>query len=344
MSEVKVSVVIPVYKVEKYLEECVDSVLNQNYPSIEVILVDDGSPDRCPQICDAYAKNYECVKVIHKENGGLSSARNRGIQSATGKYIMFLDSDDWWNENIKLEKLIQKVEEVQSAEMTCFCALNYIPQQGLVLRHDACFYEREKGILSKEQYYEKVVELGNLQESSCTKIFNRQFLMDNNLFFQEGILGEDTEWMFRVLRKVNNVLVLNAPLFVCRYGREGSITNNISVKNVTDLLQVISQSVDYYEEKTDNNLKKYELAHCSYLWFVTLSMFAKLSDLDKRQCEVAIKKYAYLTDYAVSSKVRLSKKVLKIIGLKGTAFVLSMYVELGRKNIIKKGRKIKNAK
>lgn len=340
MAEVKVSVVIPVYKVEKYLEQCVDSVLNQNYPSIEVILVDDGSPDRCPQICEEYAKNYECVKVIHKENGGLSSARNCGMQAATGKYIMFLDSDDWWNENIKLEKLIQKVEEVQDAEMTCFCALNYIQQQGLVLRHDASFYEHEKGILTKEQYYQKVVKQGNLQETAYTKIFSKQFLMDNKLLFQEGLLGEDTEWMFRVLRKANRVLIMNEPLVVYRYGREGAITNTISIKNVMDILVVISQSVDYYKYKSGDNLRKYELAHCAYLWFVALSMFAKLPGTEKKQCEATLKKYVFLSEYAVSAKARLSKRVLKIIGLRGTAFVLSMYVELGRKNIIKKGRKI----
>lgn len=95
-----ISVIIPVYKVEKYLNRCVDSVLNQTFRDLEVILVDDGSPDRCPQICDAYAKKDNRVRVIHKENGGLSDARNSGIDIATGQFLAFVDSDDWLRNDI----------------------------------------------------------------------------------------------------------------------------------------------------------------------------------------------------------------------------------------------------
>ena len=95
MKKVKISVVIPVYKVEAYLERCVTSVLNQSMNDLEVILVDDGSPDHCPVICDEYANQDERVKVIHKENGGLSSARNAGLKKACGEYISLIDSDDF---------------------------------------------------------------------------------------------------------------------------------------------------------------------------------------------------------------------------------------------------------
>ena len=91
----KISVVIPIYNVEKYIERCIDSVLNQTYMNLEIILVDDGSPDRCGEICDNYAQIDKRIRVIHKENGGLSSARNAGLRIATGDYISFVDSDDW---------------------------------------------------------------------------------------------------------------------------------------------------------------------------------------------------------------------------------------------------------
>ena len=89
-----VSVIIPIYKVEKYLRASIDSALNQTYENIEIILVDDGSPDACPQICDDYAEKYDNIKVIHKKNGGLSDARNHGIEASSGEYLYFLDSDD----------------------------------------------------------------------------------------------------------------------------------------------------------------------------------------------------------------------------------------------------------
>ena len=91
----KISVVVPIYKVQDYLERCIKSIINQTYDNLEIILVDDGSPDECPKICDEYALKDERIKVIHKENGGLSDARNFGIAAATGKYISFIDSDDW---------------------------------------------------------------------------------------------------------------------------------------------------------------------------------------------------------------------------------------------------------
>ena len=100
----KVSVVIPVYKVEPYLRRCVDSVLAQTLSDLEIILVDDGSPDHCPEICDEYASKYENIQVLHKPNGGLASARNAGMKMAAGKYLFFLDSDDWLDAD-GLEKL-----------------------------------------------------------------------------------------------------------------------------------------------------------------------------------------------------------------------------------------------
>ena len=340
----KISVIIPVYKVEKYLKHCIDSVLKQTYPNLEIILIDDGSPDNSPQICDEYAKKIENIKVIHKENGGLSTARNAGIRVATGKYIMFLDSDDWWNEDVQLEKMIREFEEHPDAQMACFNSLEYIRQEGIIKRYDDVFYENEHGVLDKLEYYKKVVRIGNLQESACTKIFNREFLITNNLFFQDEILGEDTEWMFRVLRKINKVVVLSTPLFIYRYAREGSITNSISSKNVTDLVKIISQSVEYYEKHPNHELKEYELGHCSYLWFIAISMFSKLPTKEQKNVRCLIKKYSYLTMYAMSSKVKLSKLVFKTLGIKGTAIVLNTYVELSRKNILKRGRRITNAR
>lgn len=117
--ESKVSIIVPIYKVEKYLERCVKSILNQSYENIEVILVDDGSPDNCPQMCDAYAKQYANVQVIHKENGGLSSARLAGFDVAQGEYILFVDSDDYIDGQM-VEKLVFAIEK-QNADLA-ICA------------------------------------------------------------------------------------------------------------------------------------------------------------------------------------------------------------------------------
>ena len=101
----KFSIIVPIYKVEKYLNQCVDSILSQDFSDYEMILVDDGSPDNCPYICDEYSKKNSKVVVIHKENGGLSDARNAGIMAAKGDYLFFVDSDDYWDDNRALTNI-----------------------------------------------------------------------------------------------------------------------------------------------------------------------------------------------------------------------------------------------
>ena len=120
----KISVIIPVYKVETYLHQCVDSVLSQTYENIEVILVDDGSPDSCPEICDQYANADARVKVIHQKNGGLSAARNAGVQCASGNYLAFLDSDDFWNDRTALERLVCRLQ-ITNADVLNYSYVKY---------------------------------------------------------------------------------------------------------------------------------------------------------------------------------------------------------------------------
>ena len=105
------SVIVPIYNVEEYLEKCLDSIINQTYKNLEIILVDDGSPDKCPQICDEYAKKDDRIVVIHKENGGVSSARNLGLDIAKGEFITFVDSDDWIDETMYEKMMLKQAEE-----------------------------------------------------------------------------------------------------------------------------------------------------------------------------------------------------------------------------------------
>ena len=113
-----ISVIVPVYKVEPYLDRCVQSVVNQTYPNLEIILVDDGSPDQCPVMCDTWAKKDPRIRVIHKKNGGLSDARNAGMAAASGEYISFVDSDDWIAPEM-LERLVKALERDDSDIAAC---------------------------------------------------------------------------------------------------------------------------------------------------------------------------------------------------------------------------------
>ena len=119
MKDCLVTVIIPVYKTEKYLGDCIKSVVEQTYKNLEIILVDDGSPDNCPVICDEWAKKDSRIKVIHKQNGGLSDARNAGIDKSTGEYILFLDSDDYYENHNHIELLCNE-DDKNNSDLVCF--------------------------------------------------------------------------------------------------------------------------------------------------------------------------------------------------------------------------------
>ena len=114
-----VSVIIPVYKTEKYLDECVESIVKQTYKNLEIILVDDGSPDNSPAMCDAWAEKDSRIKVIHKPNGGAADSRNKGLEIATGKWILFMDSDDWYKTYDVIFRLVENAER-ENADIVCF--------------------------------------------------------------------------------------------------------------------------------------------------------------------------------------------------------------------------------
>ena len=334
----KLSVIIPVYKVENYLERCVKSVLKQDYRDLEIILVDDGSPDRCPQICDNLASADPRVRVIHKPNGGLSSARNAGIQIAMGEYITFLDSDDQWTEN-KLGPLMYQLL-VSSVDMLVYDCIDLYPNGDIRKRNDGDFFRESYRELDIEEYYREIVTLGNFMESACTKLIKRSFLVDNNLFFTLGITGEDTEWMIRLLRVIKTVAVSNVELFVCTCLREGSIQNSIKPKNIRDLISTIDKSVAYCE-RNSGGLSDLELGQCSYLLANATGLLCYIEDKTERaELIKLLKERTFLFEYALSSKTKNVKLAYQLLGFNLLVRLLGLYVVLMKKNIINKKKKV----
>lgn len=223
------SLIIPVYKTEMYLSECLNSILKQDIRDVEIIVVDDGSPDECPKICDRYAAEYSFIQVIHKENGGLSSARNNGLLAAKGKYVWFIDSDDYL--------LPSALKNVKSA-MTGFENIEVFSSGLMKYYEDTQAFKPEKvsyGSLydKRGEYLWKKCPFGASQRFIC----KREFLIDNNLFFLSGLLHEDGEWGFRMLYLAGSIKILDEPVYVYRIRTSGSIMSSISVKSAYDLVE-----------------------------------------------------------------------------------------------------------
>lgn len=232
-----ISIIVPIYNVEKYINKCVDSIINQTYKNLEIILVDDGSPDNCPQICDEYAKKDNRIKIIHKENGGLSSARNAGLDIMTGKYVTFIDSDDYYEpEAIEILYNCIKDSKVQISVMK------------FLKVYETDSINKKTNNINTVQYinsidYLKFLCEKKISESVWDKLFDIEIL--KNKRFEIGRLNEDFIFLSKLLI-LNNVKISLIDFYGYNYySRANSITSNgygksliDSVKNGFELLEL----------------------------------------------------------------------------------------------------------
>ena len=221
----KISVIVPIYNVEKYLRQCIDSIINQTYKNLEIILVNDGSPDNCGQICDEYSKYDERIIVIHKKNGGLSDARNAGLDASTGEYISFIDSDDWIDTN--MFEIMMNLMEINKADIS-ECGVKYIYDNDNS-------YEDENtniSIFNREESLNQLV-LDNIRQTVWNKLYKKRII--ENIQFKVGKSNEDEFWTYRVLDRINTIVKTEEKLYYY-YQREGSIVNSIySIKKLDGL-------------------------------------------------------------------------------------------------------------
>lgn len=325
------SIIIPVYKVEKYLNRCVDSVINQNLDDIEIILVDDGSPDNSPVLCDEYAQKYNYIKVLHKENGGASSARNVGIKAAMGEYLMFVDSDDWWNSNVDVNKMLDYVKVNKNTQMFLFTSFDYDEKKGYLKRKEhENFATIPTG--SVKEYYQRLLSNGNLEVHASTKIIKTDFIKSNNLYFKEGSTGEDNEWMMRILRVLESVDIINEPLYIYCADRDDSVTHTIKEKNIVDMLSIVNDSLEFYDKDTEKRFMNEELCFASYLWFSSLGLSNLVEKNGRKNLKSLFKKTERVCKYSNSRKTKLCNTVYKIFGYNITVWVLGRYIKFKQKH------------
>ena len=232
VESLKISVIIPVYNVEKYLNQCVDSVLSQTYRNLEVILVDDGSPDQSPEICDQYAKADPRVRVVHKANGGLSDARNAGIYEACGDYLLFLDSDDFWADCGAVGRLVLRAQQNQP-DVINFSYVKFEEDTGIRTPYLGCLEPMPESLTTKEKQLAYLTEHELYIASACNKMIRRS-LFFRGLLFTKGVLSEDIEWSARLLAVADSFDFVPEN-FYCYRQRSGSISHSISLKNCQDI-------------------------------------------------------------------------------------------------------------
>ena len=236
MSRPKVSIVVPIYNVEKYLKQCIDSLLNQTLKDIEIILVDDGTPDLAGQIADEYASNYANVKVIHQKNAGLGPARNTGIKHASGEYVGFVDSDDWVDSKMyqKLYNLAidNKADIVVSGH--CDVANDKIVKTKAHPLAGNCYSDKKDLLEIRNQIFGHAhtdAEIEAFPMSVCMSLYRNEYLKMNDLKF-ENVISEDTVFNLFAYKFANCIYFSNATDYFYRKEEQVSITNSFSEKKL----------------------------------------------------------------------------------------------------------------
>lgn len=285
-----VSVIIPVYCVEKYITACVQSVLCQTYQQLEVILVDDGSPDGSGGICDAFAAADARVKVLHCRNGGLSAARNRGLAQATGQYVLFLDGDDQWASDAALETLMRR-QALTDADVLNFSYLLWEEDSGKKRPYFSNIPDMPVGITKQEQL-QYLTQHGLYIASACNKLIRKSLL--DTLAFPEGEFSEDIIWCAKLWMQAVSVDFVCENLYLYRQ-HPHSIRHTITPKKCSDLTKHILSCVAL-AEASQGQMRK-SLLHYTAFQYGTFFMVQAQAHCVPQQCLDALQPYCWLLKY-----------------------------------------------
>lgn len=324
------SVIIPVYKVEEYLPKCVESVLHQTFVDFEMILIDDGSPDESGILCDCYAKNDSRIRVVHKKNGGLSSARNCGLQIATGEYIVFLDSDDYWDKNDALELIYREIERTRADVVL-------LKHRKLNMKNnqiEKCTDTTSTNDFANKQYAEQLeycVTKQLFDTCAWNKVFRRDLINKRELFFVENIISEDLDWAARLSLAATSLAVVTEPVHVYRKGRAGSITTSLHLKNLIDTKASIERCLAYVQELEPNSvfLKGY-YGYVAYRYVIWMAESAVIKNCEKNALVHEMKQYDWLLRYDLNRKVGIARRMNRILGFSISSKLLGLYLAMKR--------------
>ena len=321
ISRMLFSVIVPVYKVEKYLRKCVDSILEQDFTDFELILVDDGSPDNCPQICDEYEKADSRVKVVHKENGGLSSARNEGLACAKGEYIVYLDSDDFFCDKKSLTRIAGQTKDYPDIIMYKTAACD---EKGIAFTYPIMNLVYNPKDTSLETMISKTVSGEEFQTSAWSKSVRRKVLEDNGIEFKDGLLGEDIDWYLHVIRSVSSYAMVDEYLYVYR-SRPGSITKTTEIKNLKDLLWILHKWDKILGmEDLDLSLRHY----LGKTYTSLLIIYAGIKNKDKKVYKYEVKEMGYLLGYNLYPRTKAISVFYNIFGFDITIVILTILLKV----------------
>ncbi|VTX69886.1 glycosyltransferase family 2 protein [Gemella haemolysans] len=314
----RISVIVPVYNVEKYLEKCVNSIVNQTYKNLEIILVDDGATDNSGKLCDELAKIDNRIKVYHKENGGLSDARNYGVERATGDYIGFVDSDDYIDAEM-YEKLYEAIKKENADVAECNLKIIYPNRVEL--------YTNEKyfKVCTKQEYLEEYLKIEKVFGSVWTKLIKSDIA--KKLVFPKGKLYEDTYYAYDLINVADSYVIMDAPYYNY-FMRENSITNAKFNLRIFDLIEIVEE---FHNTVYENYPELEKAADCR-------KMYAYFSVLNSILLEDEFKNnsfYPQIVNYFKENYIKLLRNKYITRNRKLSILLIKININLYRRVLMK---------
>ena len=319
---IKFSIIIPVYNVEKYLTKCIEGVFMQTYTDYEVLLVDDGSTDSSSSICDNLADNSGKIRVIHQKNQGLSAARNTGIDNAIGEYLIFLDSDDYWDDENALQEINQIIDKT-NVEVVTWSLRKYIEDTGEIETKQKQFAPLYKN--GKTDIVKALLQNSLYRACACDKAVKRSLIIENSLYFKLGDTSEDIEWAAELMICMKSIEILPKDFYVYRQ-RKGSITKTKSQKNINDLIRHIENCIRFGEAISDKLFREVYWGYVSEQYTNMLIVFAIEKIMKENISEV--EKNKWILNYGSSTRAKICHIVSRVVGIRGTVMLLKILLKL----------------
>lgn len=327
-NEKMMSIIVPVYNVEKWLSQCIESIINQSYKNLEIILINDGSTDSSEEICNYYQQKDQRIRILNQQNEGPSKGRNNGIKHSIGEYIMFMDSDDFLSDQTIVSKFVEILETSQSDFIyTTYCRFNDGDSSQITeilpLNIEDDFVKSHNGI----EILSQLIRCNSYHHAPYLKVCRRDFLINNQLYFTEGLYHEDAEWTAKVFYYAKKVSVYKQPYYMRRM-RENSIMTSEDVKfifrKLKDRMKIAQDLVEFFYKIEEQEAKEIIMNDFIRMYWGDLISLINLKSIDKEEKLKIVKSTFNILGLSSNQKYQIMYQSMKWIGIKPVLTLVSL--------------------
>lgn len=320
-TNIKISIIIPVYNAERYLRECLDSICNQSYKELEIILVDDDSQDGSSEICKEYMKIDKHIIYLYKENEGPGVARNMGLNIASGTYIMFIDSDDFLYDVHNIENIVKELKK-NNVDLLMYNVGTYWDEDKQLIKEGEVIDENILNALPDYEMFTFLLSKGLVYSGVLGKVLSRRMLLDNDILYANGEC-EDIVWSVKLYKAVKTIAWCNDMVYIYRKRKKGSRSSapftHDNLKVVKDICMEVKEEREQYTENMLNYL--------AYLYTVWLAQAELSKDSRVIKDVKEMKQCTFLLKYRKHPSVKLANIVYHLLGFKLLMWLLGQYMK-----------------